>query len=419
MSTLAHIPDSPVTSGPSSDDDALVHSENRPSLEWLIKPIAKKAFFEEYWENRPLVVRRDQPNYFTSLLSFDDVDRVITTLDRRYPDISLKNAGRPISADEYTLAGGALDVARLYQLFEEGSTVTLAYLDTLIPALTLFCRSLEKEFTFPFQTNVYMTPARAQGAKPHYDTHDVFVLQVAGSKRWTIFGTPVELPLAAQDFDPLVHDLGAATLEFELDAGDVAYIPRGVAHEARSTDTVSLHITAGILRYTWTDLLLECIAAASLNDSAFRKALPPGFARSGFDRSQARETLFNLLRRASTSSNFDAALDQFIENFTAACPPLLDGQIGQMAALDALTVASLVGARPGVVSRLETVDDSETLHCYGRKITFPSHAREAVRFALAHPGFVVKTLPGQLDDTGKLTLVRRLIREGLLVAFST
>ncbi|MGA8029047.1 MAG: cupin domain-containing protein, partial [Bryobacteraceae bacterium] len=221
------------------------------SLEWLISPVAKKEFFDEYWEKRTLVVKRDQSSYFSSLLSFDEVDRVITTLDRRYPDISLKNAARPISADEYTGAGGTLDVAKVYQLFGEGSTLSLAYLDTVIPALTLFCRSLEKEFSCPFQTNIYMTPAGAQGAKPHYDTHDVFVLQVAGSKRWTIFGTPVELPLPGQDFDPLVHELGAPTLEFELDAGDVAYIPRGAAHEARSTESVSLHVTAGILRYTW------------------------------------------------------------------------------------------------------------------------------------------------------------------------
>ena len=395
-----------------------MHFTGGPSLEWLISPVSKKEFFEQYWENGPLVVTRGQPNYFASLLSFEDVDRVITTLDRRYPDIALKNAGRETTADEYTLPGGGLDVARLYQLFEEGATVTLAYLDMVIPALTLFCRNLEKEFSHPFQTNVYMTPARAQGAKAHYDTHDVFVLQVEGSKRWTIFGTPVELPLANQDFDPLIHEVGAPQREFELNAGDVAYIPRGVAHQARSSDTVSLHITAGILRYTWADLLLEFIAGASLNDVAFRKALPPGFARSDFNRGQAQEMLNSLLQRASTTPNFDAALDHFIDKFICACPPLLDGQIRQLAALDSLTIDSIVGARQGIVSRLEPSNESETLHCYGRMIKFPSQAREAVRFALSQPRFVVKALPGNLDDASKLTVVRRLVREGLVVALS-
>jgi ribosomal protein L16 Arg81 hydroxylase len=120
-------------------------------------------------------------------------------------------------------------VARLYQLFQEGATIALSFLDTVIPSLADFCRSLETEFTFPFQANVYLTPARAQGAKPHCDTHDVFVLQVTGSKKWTIYGTPVELPPSEQDFDPSVHELGAPTLEFELNTGDLAYIPRALS----------------------------------------------------------------------------------------------------------------------------------------------------------------------------------------------
>jgi hypothetical protein len=41
------------------------------SLQWLISPFSKQVFLEEYWEKRPLVVKRDQPNYFSSLLSLD------------------------------------------------------------------------------------------------------------------------------------------------------------------------------------------------------------------------------------------------------------------------------------------------------------------------------------------------------------
>lgn len=390
-------------------------SEFSPSLEWLINPTRKESFFESAWEKQPLVVKRDQPDYFSPLLSLDEVDRVITTLDRRVPDVTLKNASREITADDYTIGDGALDVARVYQLFAEGSTITLAFLDTVAPPLALFCRNLESEFSFPFQANVYLTPPGAQGAKPHYDTHDVFVLQVTGSKKWTIYGTPVELPLPGQDFDPAIHEQGAPTLEFELNAGDVAYIPRGIVHDARSTDSVSLHITAGILRYTWADLLLELVANLSLNDPAFRKSLPPGFARQGFDPAQAREMLRTLLQRTSAKSNFEAVLGGFADEFISACPPLLRGQMAQMAALDRLAADSVVGARAGVIFRLQADEKSASVDCYGRRITFPVHAGEAVRFALASSRFVVGELPGDLDDVGKLALIRRLIREGLVM----
>lgn len=389
----------------------------RASLDWLISPVATNDFFESYWEKQPLIVERNQPGYFGSLLSFDDIDRIIATMDRRYPDICLKNAkDAALSSSDYTLSDGALDVAKVYQLFEQGSTLTLAFLDTVIPALNVFCRNLEAEFSCPLQANAYMTPPRAQGAEAHYDTHDVFVLQIAGSKRWTIFETPVESPLPGQQFDARVHNLGAPTLEFELRAGDLAYIPRGVGHAAHSTDVVSVHITTGILRYTWIDLLLEHLAITALNHPAFRKTLPPGFAQSDFNRTQARETVQNLLREAATAPSFDPALDGFIERFLAKCPPVLDGQMEQLARLGSLTIDSVVGIRQGVVFRLKSNHASESIETYGRTITYPQHASEAVRFALKHPKFTIRNLPGTLDDAGKLTLIRRLIREGLIVA---
>ena len=390
----------------------------QPPLEWLIQPITKARFFDEYWETQPLLIARQLPGYYDALLSLDEVDRVLTTLDLRYPIVVLKNASRDVAPEEYTVPGDSLDVARVYQLFSEGSTVTLAYLDTLVPSLTTFCRGLEGEFSHPFQANAYLTPPGNQGAKVHYDTHDVFVLQVTGSKRWTIYGTPVELPLKNQDFDPSEHTPGEPTLEFELCAGDAVYIPRGWAHEARSTETVSLHITVGILAYTWTDFLLECVADACLKDAALRKALPPGFAQNGLPQQEARETFDRLLRRLGEGGAPEEILDRFAEEFLSSCPPILRGQMAQFAALEEVGIDTVVGARRHTIARLQTTRDSVSVHHFGRKITFPLHLASSLQFALTHEGFAVRDLPGDLDDSGKVTLARRLIREGILVALA-
>jgi len=388
-------------------------SEATPSLEWLIRPMGREVFFSEYWEKQPLVVKRGQPDYFGSLLSLDEVDRVLTTLDRRYPDVTLKNAARNVTARDYTVRGDGLDVARVYQLFEEGSTITLAFLDNVVPALASFCRSLESEFSFPVQTNVYLTPPRAQGARYHYDTHDVFVLQVVNSKRWTIYGTPVESPLSVQEFDAEQHPRGEPALQFELGPGDVAYVPRGIVHDAQSGEDLSLHITAGVLARTWTDLLLEFVADACLNDPAFRKSLPPGFARPGFDRGEPHKAFENLLQKLADKPNLDPVLDRFVDGFVSACPPLLRGQMDQITSLARLSADSAVSARPGLIFYLRTEGDFVLLECYGRTIKFPARAREAINFAMGNSEFHVRDIPA-LDEAGRLALVRRLIREGLL-----
>ncbi|MEI8258703.1 MAG: cupin, partial [Deltaproteobacteria bacterium] len=55
-----------------------------------------------------------------------------------------------------------------------------------------------------------------------------------------------------------------------------------------------------------------------------------------------------------------------------------------------------------------------SLVCYGSSVNFPGQAAEAVRFAVSREDFRVADLPGGLDDAGKLVLVRRLVREGVL-----
>ncbi len=360
------------------------------------------------------MVQRVRSDYFHELLTSDDIDRALTTLNRRYPEVLLKNASRELVAADYTIDGVELDVVKVYQLFSEGATLTLAFLDTVLPSLESLCREIELELSMPLQANVYLTPPHEQGATVHYDTHDVFVLQISGSKHWTLYDAPVSLPLSGQAFDADIHRSGPPTREFELRAGEVTYIPRGWLHEARTTDATSLHITLGVLRYTWTDLLLELVSRMALREPAFRRSLPVGFARTDFDRAGSREVLQELLGKLSSQADVDEALDQFAERFMTDCPPLLRGQMQQLSRLHELTLDTMLGARSGVVHRLRRDPNTITIECHGRRITVPGHAAEAVVFALDHPCYILRDLPGRLDEPGRLSLAQRLIREGLI-----
>ncbi len=384
------------------------------SLQWILDPVARDAFFDAYWEARPLVVSREAPDYFDPLLSLDEIDRVITTLNLSHPELQLVSAAEDIRAPQYTYRSGMVDVAKLFQYFADGATIILPQLHTRVPALAAFCRALEREFSARFQTNIYMTPGNAQGFKPHYDTHDVFVLQIAGSKNWQIFETPVELPLKGQHFDSAVHPLGRVTQSFTLHPGDLLYVPRGLVHDATSNDEISLHVTTGVMANTWTDLMLDALSAAALKDPAFRKALPPGFAGDGFDRSAARTAFSSMVERFAASADLDEVLDHFVDDLVSSRHPMLQGQMAQLARLESLAADSVAGVRPGLIYRLTDSPQSVRIDCYGKEISLPAHAAPAVRFALESDCFQVSDLPGDLDDEGRLVLIRRLVREGLI-----
>ena len=150
----------------------------------LIAPMSREEFFRDYWEKKPLLVRRSERAYYADLLSIRALDRVLTSQTLTRNSAFIANAARQVQAEEFCFPDGVVDVARLYQQFADGGTIVFNQLHTVLPVLHDLCRSLERDLSCRFQTNIYMTPGRSQGFPTHYDSHDVFILQVHGVKHW-------------------------------------------------------------------------------------------------------------------------------------------------------------------------------------------------------------------------------------------
>ena len=388
---------------------------DRWDLARLIHPSAPEGFLSERFENAVLHIPRDDRAYYRSLLSMEEIDRVLTTLHLRHPSVHMVNAAKPdLKVADYTFPSGLIDAARLYQEYADGGTIVLNQLEGSLPSLMDLCRSMEALFSSRFQCNIYVTRASSQGLKTHYDTHDVFVLQISGTKHWRIYDTAVERPLRGQDFEPGKFTPGELTMEFDLRPGDMVYVPRGVMHDAVSTEADSCHITLGILPHTWTDLLLEAVAQVGLVDSELRRSLPPGFASQGYDRTQARAFFAELIARVAEQAQLDPALDHFAEDLVSTRHPLLYGQMQQIHRLAGLTAEHRAGPRPNLLFHLVKDDEKVSVSAYGGQITLPIHAAETLEHALTHDEYRIADLPGDLDDPGKLVLIRKLVREGLV-----
>jgi hypothetical protein len=305
-------------------------------------------------------------------------------------------------------------VDQLFRLHEAGGTIILNHLHRRHPPLAKLCAALELEFSAPFQTNVYLTLPKAQGFHPHFDTHDVLVLQLAGSKRWQLYGTPIVLALKGHGDHARQDNPGPVSEEFDLRAGDTLYLPRGLVHEAISTDETSLHVTVGILSWTWFDFLLEAVERLASSDRQVRAALPPAFARPDCDRGAFGKAFAELAGRLATEVDADEIRRGFAERFIDRRPPFLRHQMRALTQIGDIGLDSVVGCRPFLAYLIDEDEESLILRFHRNEIAVPLHAGPAVRHALTTERFRVRDLPGDLDDAGKLVLVRRLIREGLL-----
>jgi len=386
-----------------------------------IAPMTPHTFLDEVFERRHLVIHRQDPDYFRDLLSVADIDAVLTGTMLPADEIDMVNTGRPIQAERYTTEAGHVDPVRAAQEFAAGGTIVLPGLQRRLPALAAYCRALETVFSCDLQTNVYFTPDNAQGFRTHYDAHDVIVLQVHGSKTWKIYESDLELPLRSQPFDPEGFVPGRVIDEFVLHAGDTAYLPRGVVHDAIATTEMSLHVTTGLLGHRWVDLLLEAVADYARRDPDLRRSVPPGLANPDFDLGSARAAFAGLMARTAAGIAPDAILKGFAADFRTRRAPVVPGQFLQQAVAGAIGPETHVTRRADLIWSLERLRDNDGIDCgialdiYGAEISLPAIAETTLRDALTRTGpFAAQDLAGEIDDAGKAVLVRRLVREGVL-----
>ncbi len=77
-----------------------------------------------------------------------------------------------------------------------------------------------------------LTPGDASGFTTHYDTQDVFILQIGGRKHWRISQPTIALPHRTQACSPIGFAPPPPDLELELEPGDLLYLPREIAFDS-------------------------------------------------------------------------------------------------------------------------------------------------------------------------------------------
>ncbi|MBV9383415.1 MAG: hypothetical protein JOY82_11790 [Streptosporangiaceae bacterium] len=390
-----------------------------PGLSRLIDPVDVATFQRVYWEQRPLVVHREDPCYYAGLLTLDDIDQILNMSNVLQDNVRVVMNGKETPVSELVSSGGrnarANALEELYAHYRDGSTIVLNALELRWEPLAQLARSVGAELSAKLQMNIYLTPAGSQGFAAHYDTHDVFVAQVHGSKQWrAAAGTPA-LPLMSQPYDKSQPE-PSPDLEFQLNAGDVVYLPRGTVHWATSNATASAHITIGVHPFLYEEVLVGAIKKVFAEDVRFRGGLPIGFAADEALQHGARTTvaeLIDVLRMRLSPADMVA---EAVTRAASLSTPPLRHHLTDLEELGELWVDTRVRRRAGQQSYLTVSDDSVRLHFSNKAVGFPIGVAPQVRYVAENDSgsFTANDIPGDLDEPGRLVLVQTLLREGFL-----
>ena len=373
------------------------------------------SFLTDTWGQRPF--HHATGDGFEDLLTFDDVDRMVSSFGLRTPAFRLVKDGTSLPASSYTRSGrigsvrvtGIADPARIFPLFADGATIVLQGMHRFWDPVAHFSRGLEADLGHPIQVNAYVTPPGSQGFAAHQDSHDVFVVQAFGRKHWEVWEMGTRPEPSGQTPPP--H------LSIELEPGDCLYIPEGTNHAARTQEAMSGHLTIGVHVKTWGDLFRDVLATAGDEDS-FRERVPAGWHRNIYSlTAHTTDRLADLSRWLRKLDPAEMA-GQMIERFLTTRPPFLAGSLRGLMETGSLNDQTRVRRLRGSVCELAEGNGRLLVYLGDRELRMPLRAWPAMRFVSDREAFAVTELAPFLHESSRLVLVRRLIREGLLTVES-
>jgi ribosomal protein L16 Arg81 hydroxylase len=299
------------------------------TLAELLAPVTPEQFFAEYQDRKPLCIRGGAAK-FAHVLSWRQINRLLDmTHIWSSQSLQLVLDGTPVPAEQYCGRATSRDntpvlqpeAPRVQDWVKRGASLVLNDVDSLTPGLAAISAVLEDAGLGKAQANVYVSWQSHKAFPAHYDTHEVWAVQVEGEKSWNIWDGRAEWPIPHPAFrsqSQAHHEQAKGRLREKLllKAGDLLYLPRGWYHDALAEAPASVHVTYGVHAPLGMDLLTILMDRA-LGDAEFRKALPrqDGSAAARFALTSRAGQLGQRLAELCREPKVMAVLEQFVADY--------------------------------------------------------------------------------------------------------
>jgi ribosomal protein L16 Arg81 hydroxylase len=288
--------------------------------------------------------------------------------------------------------------------------------DELCAPITEIAEGLERVFHEHVQVNCYAGWRTQRGFDLHWDDHDVFILQVTGRKRWSVYGMTQPFPLTREGNTAPKPAPDNPLWTETLEDGDLLYIPRGWWHVALPLDEPTLHLTVGIHNRTGIDLL-QWLTGELRASEAFRQDLP----RFASDDERAKH-LENLRRDLLKELEADNLLERYYEEQDASAEPRAHLSLPRSATPDALpeednALLRLHTPRP---LKLKAVDGVVEFSCNKKRWRFAENALPVLQALNERRACSTQelcdTAKEKLDEQTVRKFLRELLLQGLIVS---
>ena len=271
-------------------------------------------FLQEYWQHKPLLIRQALPDYI-SPISPDELAGL--ALEEEVESRLVVGGG-----NNWSLRHGPFTEQDFLDLPQQDWTLLVQAVDLWVPQV----QQLLELFAFlpPWRLDDVMVSFACPGGSvgPHFDQYDVFLVQVAGTRRWQIGGQCDGSTPLKDDCQIRMLESFSSREEWLLEPGDMLYLPPGIAHWGVAESeclTYSIGFRSPNIADLLADLAVELMAQgydAHYRDPAMSQALAgPDIAQAFV--AQAKQQLWQAI------DNDDLIGDWFARFMTAPKYPEL------------------------------------------------------------------------------------------------
>lgn len=189
----------------------------------------------------------------------------------RHPFFSVVQNHEPVSLDEVganrVVAGvaydGYIDGTAVRARLARGATLLLANVHEWHAPMRTVCGDLAQLTGCKTGAVVFWTGPDSPGLRVHRDDCHVFIVQLAGAKRWRLYDVPADAAAWAPGF--LTGVPAHEPTVIDLQAGDAVYVPKGQAHATESVGGSSLHLSITVREPEYRELIQLALQACTAN----------------------------------------------------------------------------------------------------------------------------------------------------------
>lgn len=268
---------------------------------------------------RQLVVTDVGAAAVAGLATWQDINAILASRPVLEPQRRLYRSGTQVPVEAYARVVGqggrrreVLRPERLYAELRAGASLIIDSMETLHPPVTAAAEDLTRFVRAPVQANLYVTWGTSRGFDAHWDDHDTFIVQIRGTKSWTVYGPARAFPIR-DDVAPNDTCPEQVCWQGVLHAGQVLHVPRGWWHQVQGAGDISVHVTFGFGQRTGVDWLRWLVDQAAHHE-LFRQDLPR-FAQPA-TRHAHQQTLAERLAELAA----DHPLEDYLTHFDTRTP---------------------------------------------------------------------------------------------------